>query len=513
MPEKSGLLKYLTLFILYACSSAFLHGQTSKKIRIVGANSLEYDDRVPDARRLIGNVIFEHEGALLYCDSAYFFEGADRMEAYSNVRIISDSVIVSGNRLSYDGKNKIADIIGNVRLKDPSSTLTTSQLKYNLQSKEAIYTTGGKIISNKEKNQLTSVFGQYKSAKRMFYFRKNVKLINPDYTMDCDSLQYNTTTETAYFTGPTWIRSDENTIYCENGFYNTKKDNSEFGKNAKINSKGQEIMGDEIRYDRKKRIGKARKNVSIKDSVNQVILTGNYADYFEKEQVVLMTDSAAMQKIFGKDTLYLHGDTLRSVADTIAKKRTFYAFHHVRFFKKDFQGKCDSLTYSEKDSLMRLFGNPVLWNEANQLLGDSVYIQLANNELNTLYLKNAAFIISEVDSLNYNQIKGRDITGQFVNSELKKVFVKGNGQSIYFASDEKGKYIGINRADCSDMLIYLDSNEVSKITFLKKPDAKLIPVNKISPKELQLRGFKWFGALRPRKKEDIFLRPSETLLN
>jgi lipopolysaccharide export system protein LptA len=347
----------------------------------------------------------------------------------------------------------------------------------------------------------------------MFYFRKNVKLINPDYTMDCDSLQYNTTTETAYFTGPTWIRSEENTIYCENGFYNTKKDNSEFGKNAKINSKGQEIMGDEIRYDRKKRIGKARKNVSIKDSVNQVILTGNYADYFEKEQVVLMTDSAAMQKIFGKDTLYLHGDTLRSVADTIAKKRTFYAFHHVRFFKKDFQGKCDSLTYSEKDSLMRLFGNPILWNEANQLLGDSVYIQLANNELNTLYLKNAAFIISEVDSLNYNQIKGRDITGQFVNSELKKVFVKGNGQSIYFASDEKGKYIGINRADCSDMLIYLDSNEVSKITFLKKPDAKLIPVNKLSPKELQLRGFKWFGALRPRKKEDIFLRPSETLLN
>lgn len=253
MQNKSGILKYISLAILLLVN-AVLFSQTGKKIRIVGANSLEYDERVPDARRLIGNVIFEHEGAMLYCDSAYFFEGSDRMEAYSNVRIISDSVTVSGNRLSYDGKNKIADIIGNVRLKDPSSILTTNQLKYNLQTKEAIYTTGGKIISNKDKNQLTSVFGQYKSVKRMFYFRKNVKLVNPEYTMDCDSLQYNTTTETAYFTGPTWIRSKENTIYCENGFYNTKKDNSEFGKNAKITSQGQEVMGDQIRYDRKKEL-------------------------------------------------------------------------------------------------------------------------------------------------------------------------------------------------------------------------------------------------------------------
>jgi hypothetical protein len=181
----------------------------------------------------------------------------------------------------------------------------------------------------------------------------------------------------------------------------------------------------------------------------------------------------------------------------------------VRFFKRDFQGKCDSLTYNETDSLMRLFGRPVLWNEKNQLLGDSVRIQLANDELETLYLRHNAFIISEVDTVHYNQIKGKDITGHFINSELRKVNVRGNGQSVYYAEDEKGRYIGINKADCSDMVIFLDSNEVSRITFLKKPNAELLPLEKANPDELKLKNFRWYGALRPKTKDDIFLRPAE----
>jgi hypothetical protein len=126
-----------------------------------------------------------------------------------------------------------------------------------------------------------------------------------------------------------------------------------------------------------------------------------------------------------------------------------------------------------------------------------------------LYLRHNAFIISEVDTVHYNQIKGKDITGHFINSELRKVNVRGNGQSVYYAEDDKGRYIGINKAECSDMVIFLDSNEVSRITFLKKPDAKLLPLEKANPDELKLKNFRWYGALRPKTKDDIFLRPAE----
>ena len=501
------LLLFLSVF-LYTCAQT-AKAQSGRKIRIVNANSLEYSDRMPDARRLIGNVAFEHQGSMLYCDSAYFYESSERMDAFSNVRIVNESVTITGNKLEYDGKTKMANVIGNVKLRDGSSTLSTAQLQYDMSSRTATYTTGGNIINNKDKNTLTSVYGQYRPDKKLFYFRKNVKLVSKEYTMTGDSLQYNTVNETAIFTGPTWIRSETNTIYCENGFYDTRNDLSEFGRNARIISKGQEVSGDKIFYDRKKKLGRVRQNAIIRDSANQLVLTGNYADYFEANDRILMTDRAAMEKIFGKDTLYVHGDTLLSITDTLLDKRSFYAFHHVRFYKRDFQGKCDSLTYTETDSLMRLFGRPVLWNEKNQLLGDSVRIQLANDELETLYLRQNAFIISEVDTVHYNQIKGKDITGHFINSELRKVNVRGNGQSVYYAEDDKGRYIGINKAECSDMVIFLDSNEVSRITFLKKPDAQLLPLEKANPDELKLKNFRWYGALRPKTKDDIFLRPAE----
>ena len=483
----------------------------SKKIEVKNANTLEADNRVPGAQRLIGNVIFEHEGTLLYCDSAYLFDATNKMQAFSNVKIIGDSTTITGNTANYDGSTKIADIVGNVRMVDPSTILTTNALTYDLNNKIASYTTGGKIIGRKNKNELTSIIGQYKSTLKTLFFRKDVVLINPDYTMKSDTLQYNTANETAYFFGPTTIVSKENTIFCKLGYYNTKTDISQFEKKARIESKNQSIEANQIYYNRNAGIGKARKNVIISDTTEKLILTGNKADYFEKEDKIILTDSAAMQKEMNGDTLFLHGDTLRSYIDTVIKKRILYAYYKVKFFKKDFQGAADSLIYSEIDSTIRLFGKPILWNEVNQLTADTVYIQMANNEIEKLFLNKAAFIVSQEDSLHFNQLKGKKITGYFYKSELKKIDIRGNGESIYFAADNDSAYIGVNKAVCTDMLIYLDSNKVQSITFIAQPVATLYPVNEIPWQELQLKGFKWFGEKRPKRKEDIFYWKEEPI--
>ncbi len=235
----------LMLFAIIFADS--VNAQSSRKINVKNANSLEFDSRT-EAQRLVGDVIFEHQGTLLYCDSAYLFPD-NRLDAYSNVRILTDSVTATGKQLNYDGNTRIARLSGNVVMTDPNSRLTTEYLTYDLENKTAGYTTGGKIIS--KSNELVSVFGQYKSVNRTFYFRKNVVLKNPDYVVNCDTMQYNNASEVTYFFGPTTITGDDSEIYCENGYYNTIKDQSRFGKNARVRSEKTILTGDSIFYDGK----------------------------------------------------------------------------------------------------------------------------------------------------------------------------------------------------------------------------------------------------------------------
>lgn len=499
------------IFICAMLSGACCFAQKARKIEVKGANSLEFDSRLSGAQRLIGNVVFEHEGALLYCDSAYLYEESNQLEAFSNVRIVSDSVTVRGDHLNYQGNKKLAHITGKpVVLTDPSAVLTSDQLLFNTETNVASYTTGGKIVSSKNKNELSSSTGYYYSADKVVYFRKNVVLTNPEYTMTCDTLKYSTATEVAWFFGPTWIKSKENRIYCENGYYNTRTEVSEFGVNAALHSKGQSISADWLWYDRNKETGKARKNVVIRDTSEKLVLRGHFADYFEADEHIVLTDSAVMEKEFSRDTLFLHGDTLRSVTDTATGMRQMAVYRNVKFFKRDFQGKCDSLAYTEVDSLMRLFGNPIIWNGENQLTADSIRLQLAGDQLSELIMRNSSFIISIEDSLHYNQIRGKHINGYFRDGELSKIVVRGNGQSVYYVqSDDDDSYIGVNKADCSDMMIYLDSSAVSKITFITQPDAIFYPVNELSGTELQLKGFRWLQMHRPLKPRDIFVRIKE----
>jgi len=498
----------LICIAMFSGSCLDLSAQSVKKINVENANSLEFDESVSSgAQRLIGDVIFYHEGTRMYCDSAWLYSKEDRLEAYSNVRIVSDSVLLTGKNLTYDARTRNAVIAGNVVMTDPSTILTTDVLYYNMAEKIASYYTGGKIVSNKNDNVLTSQIGQFHSNDKMLYFKKQVRLVNPEYTVKSDTLEYHTATDIAFFLGPTVIVSKENTIYCNYGFYDTKNDISNFEKKARLVSKGQEILGEVLYYERKTGYGRARNNVVISDTAQKLTMKGNFAEYFEKKGKMMLTQSPSLEKIMNKDTLFLHGDTLRSYEDSSTAYKKIYAYRNVRFFKNDLQGTCDSLRYFDEDSIMFFYGNPVIWSDENQLTADTIFLQMANDQPDVLYMKQSAFIASEKDTSSYNQIKGRTINGYFRDGELYKVLVNTNGQSIYWAEEDDGTFMGVNIASSSDMVIYIDSSKVSSIVFLSKPEATLYPIDEPAKEDLFLKGFEWRAYLRPLKKEDIFLRP------
>jgi lipopolysaccharide export system protein LptA len=475
-------------------------------IEILGADELIYDETKKDAQFLKGNVRIKHENTLMFCDSALVFAKTNRMNAYGHIHVKQgDTVNIYGDSIVFDGNKKLAQMRGNIRMVEKDLRLETDSLDYHTGDGVAYYTAGAVITSVKNNNVLTSRKGYYYSKSKEFFFRDSVRLVHPEYEISCDTLKYLPVKEMAVFQGPTVIRTKESVLYCESGWYDTRKDQSLFSGNAFFHSREHIMRGDTIFYDRINGIGLALGNFELTDTLNDVILRGNYGKFKEETSEVFVTGKALMIRIFEKDSLYMHADTMQSITDTLdEEKKILLAFHDVRFFKTDLQGKCDSLVFDGRDSTLKLFYNPVIWHEENQLSADYAEIVMSGNTVKNFTLTNNCFIISAADTVGFNQIKGKKMTGSFSGDKLTKVIVTGNGQTIYYAGEEGKEYIGMNKAECSDIIIYLDGKEISKIAFLDKPAAVLYPMDKINPKDQFLENFKWQPELRPEGPEDLF---------
>ena len=511
------LLFYLLFIWIFTFSA---HSQQPEKIELVNADVSEFDQALnANATRLLGNVIFRHQKAIMYCDSAYLYRDENRLEAFNNIRIKQgDSLNLTGKRLLYNGDSKMAQVFDDVIMTDRKMTLRTSRLDYDMKNDIAFYTDSGHIAD--ADNILTSKLGYFYSDTHDLYFRKNVLLVNPKYTMNCDTLQYNTLNKTAFFLGPTYIHSSDNIIYCENGWYNTETQKSNFKTHSYLQTKQQRLTGDSVNYDRNSGTGKVYGNVSIKDSTNNLLINGDYGEYHELTDSSWVTGHAIMTQIYDGDSLFLHGDTLLAIGSGSGersqkdqKKKNLYAFHKVKFFKNDLQGMCDSLVYNQRDSTIRLYYLPVLWSGLNQLTADSITLQTSNSEITNIFLTNNSFIsamadsnsIASIDSTRYNQIRGKNMTGFLKENKLYKINVNGNGQTIYYAKNKSQKNFAVNRADCSDLVIYVEENKVKSITLLNAPDGTLYPIRQLSVSELRLKGFSWYGHRRPKTKEDILI--------
>lgn len=498
----------LLLFVFLIQFNSTVFSQRTK-IMIKSAESLEYDERLgKDIQRLIGNVVFQHENATMYCDSAYFNKSKNTIDAYNNIEVIQgDSLSLTGDHLLYDGNTKIAQVRGDVVMTHHATVLTTHFLDFDRAKNVGYYYNHG-IIKDKE-NTLKSNRGYYYSLSYDFFSIDSVTLVNEKYTMYSDTLKYNTQQKISYFQGPTLIRGDSNYIYCENGWYNTQTEISQYNKNAFLVNGSQKLKGDSLYYDRNLSIGKAYNNVELIDTAQKIILRGNYGYYHENPEQAIMTDKALFIQLSendstGYDSLYMHADTIRMDVMAPDTFKLIRAYHHVQFFKQNIQGKCDSMSYSLKDSVIRLFNAPVIWSDESQMTADTINIYSKNNHVDRVVMLHTAFITIKEDSVKYNQMKGKTVTGFVLNNEIYKIEITGNGQSVYYIKDEKDM-IGVNRADCSSMIVYRKNKKFDRILFLSKPEAVLHPVDKVTKEDVVLKDFKWLGNIRPLIWSDVFL--------
>ena len=412
-------------------------------MQLVHADKIAFNKNLINGQRLLGNVHLNFDGTDFYCDSAYKFSNGN-FQAFGNIRVNKPGEYsISGKKLFFTDATQSAILNENCVFSDGAMTLTAPNMSYNMKSEVATYNGGGKVVSSKNNNELVSQTGRYHSPSNNFTFRRKVTVKNKEYTVVSDTMLYNTVTEISYFYGPTTITGKDVEIKCENGYFNSKTETCSFKKNARVKSKEQ--------------------------------------------------------------TLFIVADTLFA-KKTSEKNRDIKAYHHVLLFSKDLQGKCDSLSLSEGDSIMRMFFAPVLWNEGNQLTGSEINLHFKNDSLDFLFVPENSFIASEIVPGYFNQIKGKSLNGQFIKNDLQNVHIMGNGQLAYFSTEEKKertKLTGLNRTDCSNIRIELKEKTIQKVTLENEPNSLYNSIQKAKPSQFRLEEFTWRALERPISKAEM----------
>ncbi len=457
-----------------------------------------------EATILTGDVVFFHEGAFMYCDSAYLYEQANSFEAFSNVMMEQgDTIFVYGDYLHYDGNTRLARLRDNIRMEDQTMTLFTDSLDYDRVDNLGYYFDGGMIVD--EENVLTSFWGQYAPDIKEALFSDSVKLVNDDYTIYADTLKYSTELKIADILGPSRIVSDSGYIHTSHGWYNTITDDSRLLDRSEVysNDGTKVLIGDTIYYNRNTGEGEVFGNMFLEDTERKAILRGNYGFYNEKTEYGMATDLAYAIDYSQQDSLYLHGDTLVMITDSVF--RVIQAYYEVRFYRSDIQGVCDSIYYSSRDSMIYMHGDPVIWNENNQILGYQVDIFLNDSTIDKAIIRGDALAIQDrrVDN-QFNQLSGREMTAFFDDGEIYNVLVEGNAESLYYLVEEDSTIIGLNKTESPYLSMDIEDEQLKKIKMWPSTTAVTTPLPQLKPGDNRLGGFAWLDYLRPLGPHDIF---------
>ncbi len=528
------------------------------KIRVDGAlmwcDSLyNYDNNTVDA---FGNVhIVRGDTLNMFADFINYNGNSKLAKARRNVKLIDNKMTLTTDSLDYSMSNDLASYKYSGTVKDSTNILSSiiglyyvNEKKayfkknvdgvtkdYKIKSDTLIYFTSTKNVMIEgpthifnEKDTLYAESGMYDSMKGYATLTKNPVIWNAKQKVKADSIYYNKHSGKGRAMGHADIEDFENRIIVRGNMVNyndiTKiasatdsavliqySDKDSLYLHADIletmpdTTKGKKSEIDRASAQKKipnlqeKPNSIREKPTTIKDSLS--IKT--------PDPESLAVDSLATDSLKSPLIVPQIAATDSLQADTTKNPRLVLAYHRVRFYRTDFQGKCDSLAYWSKDSTIQLYKDPVIWSDNNQITADFIEIVNKSKDRAQINMKNDAFIIAmEDDSLRFNQIKGKNMTGFVRNNQLDKIDVNGNGQSNYYARDKTG-IIGLNKAESSNITIYMDKGKVKKIAFIKSPDGELKPLGELEEADKLLPGFKWQAEIRPKNKEDIFNYPEE----
>jgi lipopolysaccharide export system protein LptA len=519
---------------------------TTKKVEILAARKLEFlkTNDTTELQILAGNVKLRQGSTLFYCDSCIINNRIHLLEAFGNVHINdADTANAYSDYLRYLTDKRVAYLQKNVRLTDGKATLTTNNLEYDVETKLGIYTNGGKVVNNK-KSVLTSTEGYYYTDLKDIYFKKNVELNDPAYYLKSDSLLYNTESEVARFIAETFIKDSSNrNIITKDGYYDTKNKKAEFGLRPVIQDGPRRYTGNTVITNDSTHISQIIGNAIIVDTTDATtviageVLANNETGTmlaFNKPLMIVKQDQDSIfitaDTLFSArlSDLYKAGDSVKTLSasdsiqvDTVktvkvvnpkekdSTDRYFQAFYHVRIFSDSVQAVSDSMFYSFKDSVFRLYKDPVVWSKENQITGDTILLFTKNKKADRFKVFENSLLVSKVQGDFFNQVKSLRMDGYLTDGSMDSVRARGFAECVYYIQNEDSSFTGVNQSSSDIMDIYFASDStggraLQRVVFRSAVKGTLWPMRAKTPEELRLQNFKWLDDRRPKTKYELY---------
>lgn len=486
---------------------------------------------------LVGNVVFTKGPMIMRCDSAHYFPDTESMDAFGNVSMEQgDTLFVYADELAYSGPREIATLYADpgkkVRLINRDVTLETDVFVYDLAIDLGYYEVGGKLFD--KTNVLTSMRGEYipSTKEANFYDRVHLLSEGESDTLNIwsDTLYYNTGTHIAELNSPSRVVNRRATIYTTNGVYETDSDRTMlYDRSLIVTPEGRTLTADTIYYDRMAGVGEAFGDMVLSDSAHNASIYGNYGFYDEKLDSSFVTGRAMLSVVQkdSEDTLWVHGryisssrlfDTISVDADTIAGTEAYtrvdtshvaVIYPRVRFYRSDMQGICDSMRFTEKDSTLRMFVHPVVWNEDRQVFGNIIELLLNDSTIERATLPDQGFTAQLLEGEHYNQMSGNEMIAHFEGGEMRRLNINGTVELIMYPEEADSTVNKMVNAQSSYLEAWFRGRTTERVKMWPETTGVATPLFLARKGNYYLPKFKWYEGVRPLSKDDIFIIPEE----
>ena len=482
---------------------------------------------------LVGDVMFTKGPMIMRCDSAHYFAETESMDAFGNVSMEQgDTLFVYADELNFDGITEIATLYADpgkkVQLINRDVMLETDVFVYDLGIDLGYYEVGGTLTD--PSNTLTSLKGEYvpSTKEANFYVDVHLNSRNSTDTLNIfsDTLYYNTNTHIAELLSPSTVINARGTIYTSYGIYDTDSNRSTlYNRSTIVTNGGQTLTGDTIFYDRGTGIGEAFGKVEAADSAHKAAIFGDYGYYNEFADSTFVTGHAEMRHYGDPDTLYLHARYMQSfrhidstliAADTVAGTPEWtrfdtthiaVAYPRVRFYRRDMQGICDSMRFTEADTMLRMFVSPIVWSEDRQIFGNIIELHLNDSTIDTATLPDQGFTAQHIEGDHYNQLSGKKMIATFEDGQMRRLDIDGNVEIIMYPEEADSTINKMVNAQSSFLLAMFKGQTTELIKMWPETTGAATPLFMAKKSNFFLPKFKWFEGMRPTDRFDIFTIP------
>lgn len=483
---------------------------------------------------------------------AIFFDGASMKS--------EDGQIIESINGTYSNARSLFTFRDDVNMYTDSVFVKTQALDYDSDAEMAHF--NAYIDFWKDDNMLSANRGWYDRMKDTFFFRDKVHGLSEEQEMWCDTVYFYRLSNDVLMTGQAHIQDESRGVAAlsDRIFYRDSLSQVTMSRRAGLAMWGEqegkidttymssdtlvyrtvqkrdvaqdvirdaskrldEILGDAVAEFRKRaakeaaeRAAKAREDdpnfAAFKKSSGgpkRAAADNKSASGPKKDNNAAEDTPPAEVKPSAEDSLKRVQDSLAMVAamNDTTKIGFLYAVGDIRVYRSDMQMRCDSIRYNDLDSIARLFKDPVVWNEQNrQYTSDSLYLLVKGKKMDRASLMSNAFIITQEDSLYFNQIKSTDILAFFDKNGGLRRFDALGGVNAMFYLEENETLATVNKKESKMMSATFVNGEIDRINYFESTKNDAYPIVQMAPAEHRMKGFLWQKEKAPKGKEDVTL--------